>query len=286
MTHTRRSLLFMPGDDRRKIEKALSLAADSICMDLEDGVALDSKATARAIVAEMLQAPPAATPERLVRINPIGSGLEADDLAAALPAGPEGIVLPKVESPEQVRRLAAEMDAHPEMDGAPIIALIETSRGLVNLPAIAATGGRLEALAFGAEDYAGDVGATRTAEGWEVLYARSAVVAHAAAHGLQAIDMVYVDFRDEQGLEREAEFGRQLGYDGKQAIHPRQLAPIHRAFTPTPEQVAQARRIVDAFAEHTARGTGAFALDGKMVDMPVVRVAENTLAKARAAGLL
>ncbi len=277
----RRALLYVPGDDRRKIEKAASLNADSVCLDLEDGVALNRKAEARATVAAALPALSFGRSERLVRLNPIGSGLEADDLAAALAAAPDALVIPKVESAEQLQWVSSRLPT-----GSPLrlLAMIETARGLVNLNAIAAADPRLDALIFGAEDYAASVGATRTPEGREVLYARSAVVAYAAAFGLQAIDMVFVDFRDGEGLAREAAEGAQLGYSSKQAIHPNQIGPLHTAFTPSDDEIARARRIVEADAAHQAEGTGAFALDGKMVDMPIVRAARLVLAKAQAAG--
>lgn len=281
MTRSRRALLYVPGDDRRKIEKAAGLNVDSVCLDLEDGVALNRKSEARATVAAALSALSFGRSERLVRLNPIGSGLEADDLAAALAAAPDALVIPKVESAEQLQWVSSRLPT-----GSPLrlLAMIETARGLVNLNTIAAADLRLDALIFGAEDYAASVGATRTPEGREVLYARSAVVAYAAALGLQAIDMVFVDFRDGEGLAREAAEGAQLGYSGKQAIHPDQIGPIHAAFTPGDDEIARARRIVEADAAHQAEGTGAFALDGKMVDMPIVRAARLVLAKAQAAG--
>ena len=163
--------------------------------------------------------------------------------------------------------------------------MVETARGIVSLGEICAASPRLQALIFGAEDLAGDIGATRTPEAWEVFYARSAVVTWAAAFGLQAIDMVYVDYRDTDGLTHEARQGAQMGYAGKQAIHPSQIGTIQAAFTPPTEAIVQAQRIISANAANQAAGLGAFALDGKMVDAPVVKAAEAVLAKARAAGL-
>jgi citrate lyase beta subunit len=162
-----------------------------------------------------------------------------------------------------------------------LLAIVETARGIVNLKEIASADSRLDALIFGAEDLAGDMGAVRTSAGWEVFYARGAVVVHAAAWGLQAIDIVRVNFKDEAGLRQEARQGREMGYEGKQVIHPDQVGPVQEAFTPGEEEVARARRIVEAHAAHQAAGTGAFALDGQMVDMPVVRAAERVLARAR-----
>ena len=286
----RRALLYMPGDSRRKIEKSLTLGVDSICMDLEDGVALSQKAAARATVAQALAELDFGRSEKLVRLNAFGSGLEALDLSETLPAHPHGVVLPKVENAAPVQWLDAALTRGEEEHSWPpgelaIIVLVETARGIVNLPEICQASARLQALIFGAEDLAGDIGATRTREAWEVFYARSAGVTYAAAFGLQAIDMVYVDFQDASGLAREAAEGARLGFAGKQAIHPNQIVPIQAAFTPSGEAIAQAQRIAEAFQAWQASGVGTFALDGKMVDAPVVKAAERVLAKARAAGL-
>ncbi len=280
MTRPRRTLLYVPGDDRHKVQKAATLGADCVCLDMEDGVALSRRATARSLVAESLASLDFGRSERLARINPVGSGMEADDLAAVLPARPDGIVVPKVTEPEHVRwvsRRIAEWDAASPIR---LQVIVESARALVNLKEIASADPRLDGLIFGAEDLAADVGATRTREGREMDYARGAILTCAAAFGLQAIDMVYLDFHDDEGLEREARLGAQLGYSGKQAIHPRQIEPIHRAFTPSDDEVARAHAIVEAYAAHAGQGAGAFVLDGKMVDMPVVKAAERLLARA------
>jgi citrate lyase beta subunit len=167
-----------------------------------------------------------------------------------------------------------------------LIALIETARGVVNLREIAQADPRLVALMFGAEDLAGDIGAERTEEGREVFYAKSAVVIHAAACGLQAIDTPYVNFQDLQGLRAEALASMRMGYSGKLAIHPDQVGPIVQVFTPTPEQVRRARQLIDAHDAYQANRAGVFAFEGRMVDMPMIRAAEHVLARARAAGLL
>jgi citrate lyase beta subunit len=285
----RRVLLYMPGDSRRKIEKAATLDADSVCLDLEDGVALNQKEAARATIAAALKELDFGWSERLVRLNRFGSGLEGEDFAQTVEGRPDGFVIPKVESAEAIQWLEAQITEAERARGWPpgetgIVAIVETARGIVNLKEIAAASPRLAALVFGAEDLAGDIGATRTPGAWEVFYARSALVTHAAAFGLQAIDMVCVDYNDLAGLEREARQGAQMGFAGKQAIHPNQIRPIQEAFTPSAEAIANARRLVEAHAAHHASGVGAFALDGKMVDSPVVKAAEQVLAKARAAG--
>jgi citrate lyase beta subunit len=286
----RRALLYMPGDSRRKIEKALTLDVDCICMDLEDGVALSEKSVARAAVANALAELDFGRSEKLVRINAFGSGLETADLAQVITGRPHGLVLPKVESVAPIRWLDEQITAAETVHGWPagelsILAMVETARAIVNLPEICQASPRLRALIFGAEDLAGDMGATRTREAWEMFYARSAVVTHAAAFGLQAIDMVAVDYHDAAGLLIDARQGAQMGYAGKQAIHPNQVGPIQAAFTPAPEAIAQARRLIKAYADWQASGVGAFELDGKMVDAPVVKAAEQVLGKARAAGV-
>ena len=286
---SRRALLYMPGDDMHKIQKASTLGVDCICMDFEDGVAFNRKAEARRTVVEALGSLNFGSSERLVRINPVGSGLEDEDLQAALAGRPDGIVIPKVESGEQIRWTSEGITSYERSSGWPaggviIIAIVETARGIVNLQGIAVADQRLRALIFGAEDFAGDIGALRTADGREVLYGRSAVVVHAAAAGLQAIDMVYVDFRDLEGLKTEAIQGVQMGFAGKQVIHPAQVVPVQEAFTPDDEEIQRARRILDAYEQHQTAGQGAFALEGKMVDAPIVKTAERVVARARAAG--
>lgn len=288
LDRARRALLFMPGDDLHKIQKAAALGVDSVIMDLEDGVALNRKAEARATIVQALRTVNFGRSERLVRINPVGSGLETDDLKATLAARPDGYVIPKVERPEQIQWVSQQIASYDSsMTGViRLLAIVETALGVVNLKAITESDRRLDALIFGAEDLAGSLGAIRTREGWEVFYARSAVVTHAAAFNLQAIDTVYVDLQDTAGLITESERASQMGYTGKLAIHPRQVEPITTVFTPSDSAIAQALRLVEAHTTHQQHGTGAFALDGKMVDMPMIRAAERILARAHAAGKL
>lgn len=288
MARVRRSVLFMPGDSLRKIEKAATLPADSVIMDLEDGVAFNRKTEARATIVEALRTLDFGGRERLVRINPVGSGLEMADLDAVAAGRPDGLVLPKAESAAQVQWISQALASAEDAQGWPrgavrLLVIIETALGVMNVREIAAADDRVDALMFGAEDLAGDIGATRTAEGWEVFYARSAVVTAAAAYHRQAIDTVFVDLSDGEGLRRECQRAMQMGYSGKMAIHPRQVEIINAAFTPSAEAVAGARRLIAAYAQHQAAGTGVFAYEGKMVDMPMIRAAEQVL--ARAAGL-
>ncbi len=276
MMRSRRALLYMPGDDWRKIEKAASLNVDVICMDLEDGVASDQKEAARAMVVKALSELDFGQKERLVRINQIGSGFDEDDLGRVLEAAPDGIVLPKASSRDDVERVFEAIRKSGKKQ-IPILAQIENAIGLVNIKEIAAAGGPLDGLIFGAEDYSADVGAKRTPEAEEVLFARSTVVAHAAANGLQAIDMLWTDFKDADGLERLAQQGANLGFDGMQIIHPDQIEVVQQAYSPSAEEISKAERIIEAFGQAQAEGMGVFALDGKMVDMPIVKAAQRVV---------
>jgi citrate lyase beta subunit len=278
----------MPGDDWKKITKSLTLGVDSICMDMEDGVAINRKAEARTTVAKALQELDFGSSEKLARINSVNSGWEKDDIEAVLPYRPDGIVIPKVESVDQIKWGSELIEAAELKHGWPVNSIrmlvgVETARGILNLKEIASHH-RLDAIIFGGEDYAASVGATRTLEAIELLYAREAVVAACAAHDLQAIDIVTIDFKDLDFVRAEAEFGARLGYSGKQIIHPAQVEPVQSAFTPGDEAIAYAKRVVDAFEASQKEGKGAFALDGKMIDMPLLRNAQKVLERAKAAG--
>ena len=286
--HSRRALLYMPGDDWKKITKALTLSVDCICMDMEDGVALNCKTEARATIARALQELDFGASEKLARINAVGTGLEKDDIQAVLPYRPDGIVIPKVESLEQIQWgsliiESAELDNGWPVNSVRVLVGVETAKGILNLGEIASHP-RLDGIIFGGEDFAASIGAKRTEDAIELSYARQAVVTACAAFGLQAIDIVTIDFKDIERVRREAEFGEGLGFSGKQIIHPNQVAPVQEAFTPDDESIAYAKRLVEAFEAHQKEGKGAFALDGQMIDMPLVKNAQKVLERARAAG--
>ena len=290
---TRRVLLFCPATDRKKVEKAGLLGADSVVVDLEDSVALSKKEEARELARVAFSEVDFGKTERLLRVNPFGTGLTDEDVSVVGRASrpPDGFVLPKVESAADVRRMSTLLSALESYGRlAPgslkLLLIIETARGVARLGEIAAASPRVETLIFGAEDLCGDMGATRTREGREVFYARSAVVLHAAAERLQAIDTVFIDLGDQAGLVDETREALAMGYTGKLAIHPRQVEPIVRVFTPSQDEITGAARLIREHGRHQADGKGVFSLDGKMVDMPMVRAAERVLARARAAGIL
>ena len=287
--HSRRALLYMPGDDRRKIEKSTTLGVDCICMDMEDGVAMTRKVDARSVIAQAMKDLNFGSSERCIRINGIGSGLESFDLVAALSAYPDSIVVPKIESTEQVKWVTERIEAFEQSSNLKsgsirLLVGVETAKGVLNLKEIAESDQRLEAIIFGAEDFAASIGAKRTNDATEVLYARQAVVTACAANDLQAIDMVFIDFRDNEGLRVEAEQGAGFGFSGKQIIHPNQVAIVQEAYTPSADAIEYARRIVESFETSQREGKGAYALDGKMIDMPLLKNAQKVLDRARAAG--
>lgn len=291
--HIRRAMLFMPGDSRRKIEKGAGMDVDAIIMDLEDGVALNNKVVARESVAGALTEIDFGRSERLVRTNMvIPNWIYTDDIHVTVGARPDGYVLPKIETADQIEHVSMLLSAYEDQYGweqhsLKLIAIIETAKGIVNLKEIAQASPRLDALMFGAEDLAGDMGATRTPQGWEVFYARSAVVTHAKAFGLDAIDTVFIDLQaDDEILMAETRTALQMGYTGKLAIHPKQVAPIQAVFTPTQAEIDDAQALIDAHNQHQSQGAGVFEYQGKMIDMPMVRAALAVIERARACGLV
>ena len=285
---SRRALLYMPGDNWKMITKSITLNVDSICMDMEDGAAVNKKAEARTLIAKALQEFDFGKSEKLARINSVGSGWEKDDIDAVLPYHPDGIVIPKVESFEHVEWASKIIEAAELKYGWPINSIriligVETAKAIMNLKEIA-THPRLDAIIFGGEDFAASIGATRSTDAVELLYARQAVVIACAAYDLQAIDIVTIDYKNMEALRIESEFGAQLGFSGKQIVHPSQVESVQTAFTPTDTAIAYAKRIVETFKASQQAGKGAYSLDGKMIDMPLLKNAQKVLARAKAAG--
>jgi len=264
------------------MRKAPDAGADVVIFDLEDAVAPERRPEAREAIREVLS-DPAFDPdaEVCVRVNPAGIAADEDlDVIADGTTRLDSVMVPKTsdaDDVETVGRMLAEHDA-PER----VIALLESAAGILSAESIARADPTV-AVAFGAEDLAADVGATRTTEGTEVLYAREHVVLAAAAAGVDAIDTVHTDFHDEEGLREQTRFAVQLGYDGKLAIHPAQVAPINEAFVPDSADVEWAQRVLAAEA---AAESGVFRVDDEMVDAPLIAQAERIVERAEAAGML
>jgi citrate lyase subunit beta/citryl-CoA lyase len=288
-----RSMLFVPGDSARKIEKGLAGDADAVIIDLEDSVALDNKDAARRLTAETLAGldatARAAGPEIYVRVNALDTGLTDVDLAAVMAGRPDGIMQPKAGGAADVRTLAALLVAEEARHGiAPgatgiVVVATETASSLFHMGSYVDAGPRLRGMAWGAEDLSADLGAT-TNKRPDGTYAdpyrlaRTLCLAGAVAAAVQPIDTVFTAFRDEAGLRGECEAAVRDGFTGKMAIHPAQVAVINAVFTPSAADVARARRIVEAFAE--AGNPGVVGLDGEMLDRPHLTRAERLLARA------
>jgi citrate lyase beta subunit len=270
-----RNLLFTPADRPERFKKAVSVGADGAVLDLEDGVGLPSKLRAREAALQFFQSPPASSPGFIwvVRFNHVTTEDGLKDLLAfrAAPVKPKFVMLPKTESVTEVE-VAVRHLTTASGDAPQIVALIETGRGLGAAEAIASHRS-VAAIAFGGADLAADLHATLA---WEpMLFARSRIVQAAAAAGIAAFDVPFLDIHDAAGLSKETQMIKALGYSCKLAIHPAQIAPINAVFTPDARELERAERIVAAFEQ--ARG-GACQVDGRMVDVPVVKAAQRTVA--------
>ncbi|OZI77849.1 HpcH/HpaI aldolase/citrate lyase family protein [Bordetella genomosp. 12] len=284
-----RSLLFVPGDSERKLAKAQASGADALVLDLEDSVDASRLPLARGMVREYLAARPGDGPALWVRVNPLDSGLALEDLAAVVRARPDGILLPKCEGPADIQTLDLYLRALEARDDLPaggigiIPVATETPQAMFSLGSYGDCSARLRALTWGAEDLAAAVGAisNRGEDGeYDFSYqlARSLCLLGANAAGVAPIDTICANFRDEAALRRDATRGRRMGFTGKIAIHPDQVAVINEAFTPDQAEVARARRIVEAF--HQSPGVGTLQLDGEMLDRPHLKQALRILAGA------
>ena len=283
MTETiqpRRNLLFVPGTRPDRFAKALAAGPDMVTVDLEDAVTPAHKDEARARSMPLFDGAPAERIERVVRVNGVRTPFGLKDLLAIVehPTPPDGVMLPKVESADEVRIVDALLQRAARPVGLHVI--IESNAGLDQAGAIAAACPRVRSLLFGAVDMAAELGAAM--DFTSLLYARSRVVHAAASCGLDAIDVPYLDLDDEAGLALECRLVRDLGFTGKAAIHPRQLGPINATFTPDPARIAYARKVIAAFE---AAKDGLVVVDGKLIELPVVRTARRTLAIAAATGV-
>lgn len=287
MTERVRSWMFVPGNRQRFIDKALDeVRPDAIFLDLEDGVPPEQKAAARPLVAAALERP-APGVLRFVRVNRVGSDWWRLDVDDSLAPGLEGVCIPKVESKDEILQMAAKLDAFETRRGLEggstrIICAVESALGLVRASELAAAHWRIAALMFGAEDFALDLGlgTVRDAEARELVYARSALVVAAAAAGRMSIDGVFPDLEDEAGFRVDVEQARRLGFTGKATFHPKQIEGINRVFSPSGAELDYARRVVAAFDEAEARGDGAVAVGGQLVDLPIVVRARRLLEAA------
>ncbi|TKS66908.1 Citrate lyase subunit beta-like protein, mitochondrial [Collichthys lucidus] len=287
----RRAVLYCPGNDERKLRKLASLDVDCAVLDCEDGVALSKKTEARETIPRMLAELDLGRTEKCVRVNSVSSGLAEADLQVVLQAEvlPPAIMLPKVEDVQEVQwfvdRFQRNLKGRPLTEPVRLVTFVETAVGLLNFKAVCEEIRRLapkaglhhDGVVFGSDDFCASIGATRTKDAKELLYARQKVVVTTKAFGLQAIDLVYIDYKDVEGLRRQAREGALMGFTGKQVIHPGQIQAVQDEFSPSPERVEWAKELIAAFDQHQKEGKGAFTFRGSMIDMPSVKQAQNII---------
>ena len=281
-----RSLLFAPGNHARRVEKALSLDADAVILDLEDAVAIAEKAATRAVVAAALERPRRGL--LYVRVNAVDTAFCYGDLAAVVQRGLDGIILPKAESAAGLATIdwllaQLERDRGLPSGAIDLIPIIETARGIQQIGAILAAGTRVRRVAFGAGDFTLDVNMAWSRNEAELAHARSVIITASRASGLDApLDTVWVDLTDPEGLDASARTAVAYGFQGKMCIHPDQIAVVNGVFTPSNAEVVFAERVTAAFAKAEAEGSAAIQLDGKFIDYPIVYRAQRVLQKIAA----
>ncbi len=279
-----RTFLFAPGNHPRRVEKAFTIGADAVILDLEDAVAVSEKVTTRLLVMEALQRKRAC--KGYVRVNATSTEFGFADIMAVVRPGLDGIILPKVESAAGLQAVDwmlanLERERHLEAGGIDLIPIVETAQGLTQMEAIARAGTRTRRIAFGAGDMTLDLGMTWTREEAELQSMRTQFVILSRAAGLEPpLDTVWIDLRDPNGFLQSVEHVRGLGFQGKMCIHPDQVPVANAAFAPTVEQVEQARQFVAAFEEAEAQGLASIQLEGKFIDYPIVAAARRLLDKA------
>lgn len=287
----RRTMLFVPGNNPGMIRDAYIYGSDSIMFDLEDSVSVTEKDAARFLVYNALATLDYGDKELVVRINDPYQKLGVDDLEAMVRTQKVVIRLPKTESAEDILNCEQHIERIERENGIEsgstlMMAAVESAQGVLNSEKIAKASNRLIGIALGAEDYVTDLKTNRSPAGTELLFARSMILQAARAAGIAAVDTVYSDVNNEQGLIDEALTIKQLGFDGKSVINPKQIAPIHKVFTPMQKDIKKSFAVINAIEEANRKGSGVIALNGKMIDKPIVERAKYILELAKAAGVL
>lgn len=282
----RRSMLFVPGSNAAMLSNSFIYKPDSIMFDLEDAVALKEKDSARLLVAHALQHPLYQEIETVVRVNPLDSEFGLLDLNAVVRAGVDVVRMPKTETAQDVVDMDnaitnIEKACGREVGSTKILAAIESPLGITQANQIATASKRLIGIALGAEDYVRNLKTERSPEGIELLFARCSILQAARAAGIQAFDTVYSNANNEEGFLKEAALIKQLGFDGKSLINPRQIELLHNLFAPTQKDVEQAKRIIEAAEEAEKQGSGVVSLNGKMIDAPIIERAKLVLERAK-----
>ena len=284
------TMLYVPGNNPGMIKDAHIYGSDSIMLDLEDSVSLREKDAARFLVYNALTTIDYEGVETVVRINGLDTPFGCEDLQAIVRAKPDIIRLPKTEKSEDIEKIdemisQIESEAGIQKGTVKIMAAIESALGIINAYSIAKASPRLVGIAIGAEDFVTDLKTTRSIGGVELLTARSQILMAARAAGISAIDTVFSDVNDEEGFINEVKLVKQLGFDGKSVINPRQIEPVHKIYTPNQEEIEKSIRVLQAIKEAEKRGSGVISLDGKMIDKPIVERAKRVIELASAVGV-
>ena len=282
--------MFVPGNNPGMMQDAFIYGPDSIMLDLEDSVTMAEKDAARLLVHNALKTIDYGNTEMVVRINPLNTAYGKKDVEAVVKAGVHVIRMPKTETAEEVREVEREIERVEKEIGClgrtKIMAAIESTLGIVNAYEIAVASERMMGIALGAEDYCANLKTQRSPEGTELLFARQQIVVAARAAGIDALDTVYSNLNDMETFRKEEELIKQLGFDGKSIINPRQIEIVNEVFAPTEKAIEKAKTIIAAIKEAEKRGSGVIAVNGKMVDRPVVIRAQRTIDLALASGII
>lgn len=290
MQRLRRTMMFVPGNNPGMMQDAFIYGPDSIMLDLEDSVTMAEKDAARLLVHNALKTIDYGDTEMVVRINPLNTPYGKKDVEAVVKAGVHVIRMPKTETADEVREVEEEIEKVEKELGCvgrtKIMAAIESTLGIVNAYEIAIASKRMMGIALGAEDYCANLKTQRTPEGTELLFARQQIVVAARAAGIDALDTVYSNLDDMETFQKEVELIKTLGFDGKSIINPRQIEIVNEVFAPKQKDIDKAMAVVAAIKEAEKRGSGVIAVNGKMVDRPVVIRAQRTIDLAIASGVI
>jgi len=290
----RRSLLYVPGTDDRKVIKATGLSADVVVLDCEDGVALTMKKACRENIQKLLPTLDFGASESVIRINSIDSEFASDDIEAALTSDciTDALMIPKIENVDQIKWFKEQchrliQNGRHKSKQVNVIGQTETPLGLMNLRDIMKevvkddTCLNFQSFVFGSDDYLASIGAARTKDATELLFARQYFIMHVKGYGLQAIDMVDINFKDLDGLQKQSIEGAKMGFTGKQVIHPAQIDIVNESFSPSKQQIEYAKELIEAYDQHQLTGKGAFTFNNSMIDMPLVKQARNVISVGR-----
>lgn len=277
-----RSILFMPGNREKILSKIGTVNSDGVILDLEDSVPFNEKDVARRLILRTLDSLEQHKTKLYVRVNALLTGLIEEDIKCVIHKNLHGLIIPKVQTQQEVKdieeivhRIAADKGI--DSDNLKFHIIFETALGVINAYEITTSSKMIEAVAFGAEDFTLDIGATRTTEGWELFYSRSRILLAAKAARVMAIDTVFSDLSDKEGLFEDSKTSKMLGFDGKYVIHPKQIEIVNKVFTPSDKEIDFAKKVIAAFEQAQRENKGVVTVEGKMIDAPIFEKAERII---------